>query len=732
MANVSFYRGSQANLNALTSYVDGRFYLTTDTDRLYVAQSADELVELNKSIHVIDSYTELPKTTATTSTKIKGNEVEVGQFYYIKGTNLHNGQQDSNGNILAVCTDITDGNITWVQVNPDTNTDHNDDTYATNVSFTKNNSQSTTSQLVFDVSIGQKTHHITGADTNSTAATGTLTISSSDITNIVAQTAVDVGATVSDNKATVSTSGSGASGSGFTINGSENVTISSVTGGIKVEAKDTKYTLSMPAVSGATAATSAALTVTPSEGGAAYNLLIKTGEDLAINNTTAGEMTIYHKNSGVSAKTYGDSATTPAAGSAITIPKITVDAQGHITSASDVSVTLPSDTKATGINVSGGNIILNQSSGASVSATSALYYQVTKYTNQTTSSTTTVYNQGNLGNFYTKEAIDAMLQNLDALTYKGTLGTATGATTSTLPAHPGNGDTYKVVTAGEYAGYDCKVGDLLIATGTETDGAIASPSWTLVANGDDTDTTYTFSVADNAIKVLPKGGTLTTIATIEGGNVLTASTNGTTIKLDHDTSGVTTGTYGQASAVTATAGSSITIPKITVDKYGHITSATGISVKLPAAASLKTNTATAGLKFNAGSGADYDIAVSGGTAITTAASTSAITISHANVTHTTTANGGANGQALSAEGTFDVVSAVAVNDQGHVTNVTTQKYKLPVDHTYAVSATNNSVVLHATAGSGADTSVKFSSDNLTITTTTSTNDIKMNLEWGSF
>ena len=416
----------------------------------------------------------------------------------------------------------------------------------------------------------------------------------------------------------------------------------------------------------------------------------------------------------------------------ITVPKITVDAQGHITSASDVSVTLPSDTKTTGISVSGGNITLNQSSGSSVSATSALSYQVTKYTNQTTSSTTTVYNQGNLGNFYTKEAIDAMLQNLDALTYKGTLGTATGATTSTLPAHPGNGDTYKVITAGEYAGYDCKVGDLLIATGTETDGAIASPSWTLVANGDDTDTTYTFSVADNAIKVLPKGGTLTTIATIEGGNVLTASTNGTTIKLDHDTSGVATGTYGQASAVTATAGQSITIPKITVDKYGHITSATGISVKLPAAASLKTNTATAGLKFNAGSGSDYEIAVSGGTAITTTASTSAITISHANVTHTTTANGGTDGQALSAEGTFDVVSAVAVNDQGHVTNVTTQKYKLPVDHTYAVSATNNSVVLHATAGSGADTSVKFSSDNLTITTTTSTNNIKMNLEWGSF
>ena len=53
MANVKFKRGTHASLLALSSYDDGCFYLTTDTDRLFVAQSANELVELNKSIEVV-------------------------------------------------------------------------------------------------------------------------------------------------------------------------------------------------------------------------------------------------------------------------------------------------------------------------------------------------------------------------------------------------------------------------------------------------------------------------------------------------------------------------------------------------------------------------------------------------------------------------------------------------------------------------------------------------------
>ena len=95
MANVMFKRGTQANLNTLINgngdrFVDGSFYLTTDTNRLYVAQSASNLVELNKSISIVDSVANLPGNTGNPNAK-----VEVGQFYYVTGTNLHNDQQSN-------------------------------------------------------------------------------------------------------------------------------------------------------------------------------------------------------------------------------------------------------------------------------------------------------------------------------------------------------------------------------------------------------------------------------------------------------------------------------------------------------------------------------------------------------------------------------------------------------------------------------------------------------------
>jgi uncharacterized protein with NRDE domain len=53
--NVGFLRGTQSNLNDLMSqvkqsekkYVAGSFYLTTDSNRLYFAQSETQLEHLN-------------------------------------------------------------------------------------------------------------------------------------------------------------------------------------------------------------------------------------------------------------------------------------------------------------------------------------------------------------------------------------------------------------------------------------------------------------------------------------------------------------------------------------------------------------------------------------------------------------------------------------------------------------------------------------------------------------
>ena len=53
MANVKFLKGTQSNFNGLTQFTDGAFYLTTDTDRLYFAQSETECVPLNQFIRTV-------------------------------------------------------------------------------------------------------------------------------------------------------------------------------------------------------------------------------------------------------------------------------------------------------------------------------------------------------------------------------------------------------------------------------------------------------------------------------------------------------------------------------------------------------------------------------------------------------------------------------------------------------------------------------------------------------
>lgn len=60
---------------------------------------------------------------------------------------------------------------------------------------------------------------------------------------------------------------------------------------------------------------------------------------------------------------------------------------------------------------------------------------------------------------------------VDAMRFKGTIGT--GGTVTSLPESGVKiGDTYRVITAGTYAGQTCEIGDLIIATET-------TPAWTV-------------------------------------------------------------------------------------------------------------------------------------------------------------------------------------------------------------------------------------------------------------
>ena len=123
-----------------------------------------------------------------------------------------------------------------------------------------------------------------------------------------------------------------------------------------------------------------------------------------------------------------------------------------------------------------------------------------------------------------------------AMVFKGTIGTGGTAGTALPTSNVKVGDTYKIITAGTYAGQAAKVGDLFIASAT-------TPTWAYVPSGDDTDVTQ-----------VTAGAGLNTIgpdSSTDGGSITTSGT------LNLTKTAVTPGTY----------------QGITVDKYGRVTGA---------------------------------------------------------------------------------------------------------------------------------------------------------------
>lgn len=134
MANIAFKRGIHSKLP--TTAVDGCFYLTTDTNRLYVGQGT-ELVELNKSITEVSSVANLPEAN-----------VADGQFFYAVAEN-----------VLCIRRENA-----WQQINAD----HNDTIQTTGVTV---GTSGTTDAVKVSGSVSQKKTDKYGTETNLSAIT---------------------------------------------------------------------------------------------------------------------------------------------------------------------------------------------------------------------------------------------------------------------------------------------------------------------------------------------------------------------------------------------------------------------------------------------------------------------------------------------------------------------------------------------------------------------------------
>lgn len=185
-------------------------------------------------------------------------------------------------------------------------------------------------------------------------------------------------------------------------------------------------------------------------------------------------------------------------------------------------------------------------------------------------------------------AIDNKITAANAMIYKGTLGT--DGTVTKVPANGYKvGWTYKVITAGTYAGIKCEVGDMLIAinNGPVSGTTVVNADWTVVqanidgaVTGPASATAGHIAVFGGATGKVIKDGTYT-IATSVPSNAVFTDTKVTSVDNHYKPTNGTTliGTAGSP----VTAGGKV-VTGITADSSGHITDI--ITGTIPAAPTL--------------------------------------------------------------------------------------------------------------------------------------------------
>lgn len=488
--NVLFKRGLQSALPS--TVIDGAFYLTTDTHRLYVGQGTTPVL-LNQTVQFVNSIAELTAKSADWTTEELKKAHEHDLYYVLPGAGDASNTQ--GGNILAVwCYDKTEKKYAWVQINPDHNT------------------------FVTDMK-----QYVSAVNNVATVRT---TLTQND--------------------------GEAAKAVQFTVTGSGNtIDVNGADGNITL--KGDTYTLSRP--------TNGEIKLSSALGQAASSVKLVAGANVTIENNASNANQI-----DISAHdTVNESAV------------LSLDANGKLT----VKV---NDSDGGNVTASTENITMKYGSAGNLSAPI-----------------------GGTLNVYSKSDIDGMFKDLNGLTYVGTVGSNGTYTMGTdfkvyngstaINVH--NGDMFLVAGDVKY-GTDANAhkGDLLIATGTETDGVLSSITWTYIPSGDDAklDTTYDFDgdAASNSMtfravssldgdqgvvgKISFKAGTASTVSSVVSGT--TADKNEQLeVTVGHAAVDHTNET-GSAIDLNETAEMNV-ITGVTVNTEGHVTQVTTSKVSAP-------------------------------------------------------------------------------------------------------------------------------------------------------
>lgn len=575
MVNVMFKRGTQIGFNNLTTYQDGCFYLTTDSHRLYVGTGNNKADLVSQSVITYPNWAAIEALSNKSSSSYAPGLCSEGQFYYAKAENI-------------LCT-YSEGK--WVQINPDHNDDH--DTYVKSVSVAKNTAETEKGkQLVYDVKITQAQKDLKGNNEGAPSeVSGKITISAADLGQITTHTDVGIEAEKSDSKVYLKNSGVGANAAAkVELAGGGSVSVSTDgSNKITISGADTTYSLNTTTnTTGAKAALQNQNGLT--EGSFAVEV---DGNVLTVESNTAGKngsIKLAHATTLTSEASYTPTDATVDESGNVTLlmPSASINEYGHVTAVRAKNVTLPKDkdTKVSAVTAdNSGKITVTMKDEHTTIETPVVSNAVLFHTITVDGAEKTVYNQGDLGAFYSSDKVDMLITDakseMNAMTYCGTVTeSAFGQITG-----PQKGDTYKAaesftIGSGSSA-IQVDIGDLIIYNGADVAAGTAGDitKWEVIPSGDDIDTTYDISLNDGTTIQLNNKVNNQTAGTIavKGAGGISVTNNGG-LSIAH----TNTVTAGVAKS-TGLADRKFTIPTINYDNYGHITGlGTATTIELPA------------------------------------------------------------------------------------------------------------------------------------------------------
>lgn len=718
MANVLFKRGLETALMNLGSYTDGCFYLTEDTHRLYVGQTITPgqnaiLVPVNEGVVTVANIQSLPTVGIP------------GSFYYT-----------STENVLCVYN----GNK-WVQVNSNTNTYYKVSSIELSKATDFENKKIELQPIIIMDLYDHSGVVETKIENSSITITGSkIEITNEDFTALIEGAQVGLSKALADKVFTITTSGTGADSSqkvDFTAG--ENVTFTATTDGIKISSTNTNTTYGMEARA---EGTDKAKVVLKDSDGLESEVAFTAGEKLnvVVNNSA---ITYEHETANVvrGAATEGN----VGADRKITVVTgVTDDGYGHMSEVVTKTFILPEDK----------DIYVN---GASYDEPLGKDHGVLTLT-RTEGTEITV----DLG-LSSKKIIDTIqseiestVKNLNALSYKGTVGT--DGTITELPVTAAIGDMYMASSeSNTLEPVTYKIGDLIIATGEEEDGIIPEDKlvWTVVPAGNDlhTDTQYRLitdvsedGVPQLILKNFNTGEVVNTINFLDDQIIkVTKGVSDDTFKFEHADKTTTQTTSGDT-INPSHGGEFNVVTAVTADTKGHLSEVVTSKVVLPAdndtqsslAAGVENGIASIILTENLNGLETEDV-------VTITNSNEDITITSGDTDQIKIGHAAHNGTKITQEKVdlssgqeINIVTDVTVGTNGHIDSLVVMPVKLPVEKEYdlikEVSTANNTATISTALKdqNGAETTADYQITSNNLTVASSNNIVTIDMLWGSF